>query len=344
MAVTTNHALTGHRYYYVPTLKTKVGEATALYRLDPTMKRRTFPIFRITPSLASSFPANLVTAWTGCPAALDGTDETHIAGTPATFSALFHLLGRGSIPIIPVINLDAMPLYLGSVAAVMNSYAPGLVLRVPVTGLSVAQGWLASQGWTPANTDLLIDCGHLADVNLQFAEAGVRTMLAAASATLHIWRSVTLTASAAPKDASSLSYGPNLIPRKDWMLWQAINIPFPMLNFGDYGVSHRDLSEPPGPAMALATVTARYTLDQDWLIRKGRRTTGHSGIPMSVQYLDHARNLSVHPGFGGVPGCWGDGEISAIAVSVPKRTAGSRTTWASYTISRHISKACSQLP
>jgi hypothetical protein len=109
-------------------------------------------------------------------------------------------------------------------------------------------------------------------------------------------------------------------------------------------MAHRDLSEPPGFAMANATVTVRYATDADWLIRKGVSTRGANGQPMATQYHAHSQQLVAHPLFGGVPGCWGDGQISQIASTAGAGRSGNRGTWVALGLNRHLSVVAAHLP
>lgn len=342
MGVTSNLAATGRQFQYVPTLRTKAGEVVALRNLQPLAKQRTVPIFQLAPRLSTRFAADIANAWSLLPIALDGTIETANTGTAAGFNSLFSALGNSGSPIIPVVDIGAAQPYLGAVAAAVNKYAPGLILRAPLHSVQHAASWLTTLSWSTTDADLLIDCGHIADIDPQLILQIVTNVFG--TVPLVGWRSITLTASAAPKDASALATGPNMIPRRDWQLWQAVATQFPGLNYGDYGIAHRDLTEPPGYAMANATVSVRYTLDADWLIRKGRSTRGVRGLPMTAQYHSHAQAIVRHPGFGQVPGCWADAEISRIASRGGAGAAGGRQTWIQIGVNRHISLVCHRLP
>jgi hypothetical protein len=154
---------------------------------------------------------------------------------------------------------------------------------------------------------------------------------------------VTLASAAAPKDNSSLIHGPNRVLREDWRLWSATYQMSPVqLDYGDYCTGHPDLTEPPGVAMANATVSARYTLDNEWLIIKGRSTSGQYGMPMGVQYTSHAGVIANDPRFGGLQSCWADGRVQLAASGAPG--VGSRQKWSEIAANRHISLVADRLP
>ena len=157
------------------------------------------------------------------------------------------------------------------------------------------------------------------------------------------WRSVTLCASAAPRDYSTLPHGRTNVPRRDWNLWQAIapHLPF-QVDYADTGTLHPNLVEPPGVAMAMATVSARYTTDDFWIVLKGTPQGGRTGQPMAVQYRAHATTFSHDPQFDALPICWADDQIRTIAGGALR--AGNRTTWAAIGLNRHISLVSNRLP
>jgi len=141
-----------------------------------------------------------------------------------------------------------------------------------------------------------------------------------------------------------------LVPRLDWRLWQNVSpLVSGPLDYADYGTSNPDMADVPPYVMGNATVSVKYTLDNDWLMVKGRPTSGRTGLPMAGQYFSHATTLHGTAGFGGVPGCWADTRITQIALRMPAlggraRTSGSRTSWVEISMNRHLSLVCDRLP
>ena len=344
MGVTTSLGQTGRIFQYVPSLKAKSGEIQALRNLDASLKPRVFPLFQIMSGISASFAGDLATAWTGLPIALDGAFRSANDGSAVAFSNLFQAIGATGIPVLPVLDVGTTGTYHAAVGAVLNQYAPGLILRTTLQNIPNAAQWLAQQGGTAADTDLLIDIGHVADLDPALIAPVVLAALQPNVGQLGVWRSITLVSSSAPKDISALVPGPNLVPRRCWQLWWAVAQTIPHLHFGDHGISHRDLIEPPGVAMANATVSPRYTLPTEWLIRRGLTTQGVRGQRMGVQYHSHAQALAVHPSFGQVPGCWADGRIQQIAAQAGVGSSGNRETWVGIAVNRHASVVCHHLP
>jgi hypothetical protein len=191
--------------------------------------------------------------------------------------------------------------------------------------------------------DLVVDLKHIGSVDVASFGGYVASVIAQNASRLATFRSVTLAAAAAPKDRGALSRGVNRVPRKDWLLWNAVRPHVPIqVDYGDYLTGHPDLTEPPGAAMAKATVSARYTLDTDWLIIKGWSTGGQHGLPMRQQYRSHATLIANDPGFLGVPGVWADAQINQ-ASSGAQGTA-SRGKWSGFAANRHLSWVADRLP
>lgn len=347
MGVTTNLGQAGSVYQYVPSLKAKSGEIEALNQLNPALKPRVFPIFQMMSTVASTFATKVAAALPGLPVGLDGAARSASVGSALDFGNLLQSLGAAGAPVLPVLDVGTTGPYHTMVGANLNRYAPGLVLRTTLANLPNAATWLAQQGGpiTTGDTDLLIDVGHIAD----FDPAQFATFVAATMQRLQMqqagWRSLTLVSSSAPIDVGGLVPGPNLVPRRCWQLWQGVSPIIPGLHFGDHGVLHRSLNEVPPEAMGSATVSPRYTLPAEWIIRKGVQTRGAAGQDMGAQYLGHAQALIAHPNFGQVPGCWADARIQQIAALVGTTVgAGNRNKWVEYSCNRHLSVVCDQLP
>lgn len=332
------------KYRYVPFLRTKSGEVGALQHLTVAARARIFPVFHLVQAPPANFLGGLLQAVPGMPLALDGLYNLATNGTPAAFVSMFNGLGQGGMPVIPSVECDAPATYMTALRPLVGRYAPGLVVKATLAQLATVQNWVVAQSWQPSLVDLCIVAGHAADFAPPLFQSLVLNTLTTAFPSPAAWRSVTLAASAAPRDYSSLPTGRTLVPRLDWLLWSTIvpRLPQPLLHYGDYGVSHPDLTEPPGVAMVRATVSVRYAISADWIFLKGVATSGPTGRQMGAQYAAHARTLVNDQQFGGVPGCWADQRIQQIAAG--SSTPGNRATWVTLNVNRHLSLVAHQLP
>lgn len=329
------------RHRYLAMLKTKAGEITALSNLPDPVRDRIMPVFHIGEEVKPSFAPSLVAIWAGRLVALDGSFNFSSSGSTSTFMALLIAMRSAGTPAIPCWNMADPPSYQTMARAMVDMN--GAAVKVSMGSVGAVHGWLQSQNLSPAEVDLIVDMKHIGGTDVGTFSGYARMTLSQNAQLLGQFRSVTLAAAAAPKDHGSLALGANRIPRLDWQLWSAVhqNVGF-TLDYGDYLTGHPDLTEPPGAAMAKATVSARYTLDSCWLIIKGRSTGGPYGIPMGQQYQAHAGIIANDPGFvTGSPG-WADSQISQAAAGA--KGMGSRAKWSGYAANRHISLVVDRLP
>ncbi len=329
-------------FTYRPMLKTKAGEVVALGQLSSNHKNRIFPIFQVGENPPPTFAQRMATNWQGRNAALDGLYNYNFTGLTIAFDSVFNALVAAGIPVIPSIDIASPAAYLQSASQKVGMAAPGLVVRTNLASLQGALAFVGANGWHPATVDLLIEVGHIAEFNpatlATYISGAINAQIGAG-----IWRSVTLSSSSAPKDFGGLPAGINIVPRQEWILWNAINHPAGQpIDYSDFGVSHLDLAEPPGFAMARATVSVRYTALNHWVMIKGRATTGPNGIAMGAQYSSHAQALVARPEFNGIHPCWADTRISAIAAGTS--TPGGRSQWVEINTNRHLAVIAENLP
>lgn len=325
---------------YCPMLKTRKGEATALENLTAATKQSIMPVLHATTSIAASFIPDMARAWGNGRIAVDGTFAFNTNNSVSNFNTVLRGLRGANMDAIPSIAVSADQRLVQAAASQINN--SGVVIRSQVDELPQVAAFVASLGTNPANVDLFVVVGHIVGMPINALASLIANSLNQHVGAQHPYRSITLAAAAAPKDHGDLPRGRNVVPRHDLALFRNVEnqVQFD-LDYADYAIGHPDLTEPPGYAMARATVSARYADQNNWIIIKGRSTGGQSGIPMSTQYSNHASAFVAEPTFGQVPGCWADQEIQQIAVGV--RNSGNRTTWAGFGINRHIEVTVDQL-
>ncbi|MBR1270464.1 hypothetical protein JQ629_23600 [Bradyrhizobium sp. AUGA SZCCT0222] len=329
-------------FTYRPMLKTKAGEATALLNLAPGEKNRIAPVFHVAETPPATFAARMAAAWSGRTCFLDGSFNFNGSGTSTDFDNTFLALGASGIPVLPVIEIGAAHPYNLASFAHLNRFGPGLMLKCTPGNLPSASGFAQQMNVPQNQIDLLIDGGHISEYE-PVSFAGYVSHILQTNLPGSQWRSVTLGSSSAPKDFGQLALGTTVVPRIDWLMWSNIvQPPAKPVDFADFGISHRDLTEPPGIAMAAATVSVRYTIANNWVMIKGRRTTGATGVPMGHQYRAHAQTLRARPDFGGLPICWADQRITSIATTTG--SAGGRAQWVEINANRHFTFIANTLP
>lgn len=329
-------------FRYIPHLRSKAGEVTALQKLGPVAASRMLPLVHIVTKPPAAFAKAMAGAWAGKPMALDGGYNYDVKNSIADFSAMYKTLGDGGVGVFPSLSVGAPAKYVASIQPHVGKYAAGLLVKTSLNDLGSAAGWVQAQSWKTSDVDLVLDLKHIGGYGPGML-APVVTQQLAKNVAKGQWRSVTLASAAAPKDFTNLAAGRNDVARLDWQLWSAVRgtVPF-ALDYGDYGVGHPDLDEPPGVAMVSATVSVRYTTKDNWIAIKGKPQSGKKGQPMHPQYLGHAKLLTKDVQFGGVNPCWGDDSINQI--SNGKLSPGSRAKWVEYSVNRHLSLVARDLP
>jgi len=329
-------------YRYVPLFRSKSGEAAALFHLNVAAKDRIFPIFNLTKSVSGSFASEVGKAWAGRHLGLSGQFNYKENGSGADFQRVFAELTSAGVNVVPTIAFGAPAEYAEIVWAITRSAGTGLAVKVRTGDLQQVAAWLAANGQQPQDVDLVLTVGHIPDIGEGVVDDAVLHTLQQLRLPLP-WRSITLAASAAPKDMSSMKLGHNAVPRLDWLLWQKLHpqVDF-QLDYGDCGISHPGMKDAPGFAMAAATVSVRYTTDSEWIVLKGRPIKGTTRVDMPKQYKQHAATLVAAPQFGGVANCWGDGRIPQIASGAI--SAGNRRSWVELGANRHLSLVADRLP
>lgn len=326
---------------YIPMLKTKAGEITSLDKLQAATKSRIYPVLHLTQTLTTSYAQQLAAAWTNRPLAVDGNFSFNENGAVSDFENLINVLRSRNVDVRPSVSIGSDPILITAALAQTNS--SGIVLKANLDEINRAAPFCISNQIATNSTDLILDMGHVAGMPIPLLAPIVAAQLNQAVGNHNPFRSITLAAAAAPKDFGELPRGRSVVPRLDWQLWEAVSKSVTLdLNYGDYCTGHPDLTEPPGVAMARATVSARYSDRSSWIVIKGHPTTGQSGLPMDQQYRAHAGTLLQEPTFANLPGCWGDQQIVEIVNN--QRRPGNRRTWTEIAVNRHIEVVAAQLP
>jgi hypothetical protein len=321
---------------YLPMMRSKAGDAIALSHLAAGSRDRVLPVIHLTHLPATTFASAISSAWTGRPMALDGKFQCDMTGGTQVFNQMFDQIGRARVAVMPSIEYNSTAPYLAAVQKVRNRYAPGVLVQARPSQLHDVLDWCSAQSWTPAEVDLVI---NLADIGGY--DAAMLTSIVSRAIVQHIpnpspWRSITLCASAAPRDDSGLLPGYNLVPRLEWRIWRESVTGIPqLLDYADFLTAHPDLADPPRYAVTKTIVSARYTIENDWIVLKGNPITGETAHQMTIQYRNHAKTLVANPDFGGLYECWADDKIRKIADGAPG--GGSRSVWTAIVASRHLS-------
>jgi hypothetical protein len=229
---------------YVPSLRWRMGEYQALFRLSDEAKARVVP-FVVIPEIefdfdewapkktvqdhVDPFPTRFKQKWDMRPAWIDVHPKIHT-----------QLMHDGKLPIahvfdelrvvgnnaVPVTSLDCTPAINAAVTAIVKADARGLGVRARIEHImkpgckAAIDGLMKNSGVSPAETDLIVD---LSAPNYEpyadFADGLITAMNTFGD--LSVFRSYIVMGSAYPQTVGLDKPGGDL-PRHDWLFYQTL--------------------------------------------------------------------------------------------------------------------------
>ena len=123
------------KFRYVPVLRSKAGEATALENLGAADKQRMLPLMHVSGTPAAGFAKKVSAAWASMPMALDGLFHLGATGQTVEIGRIFHELGKGGVAASIVVDLGTIV----QIAAGLIGPQVGLVQACP-PGFADEQG------------------------------------------------------------------------------------------------------------------------------------------------------------------------------------------------------------
>lgn len=354
--------------HYVPILKGKRGEYTALEALFPGDRAALTPVIEVPPvdwNWDDDIPRKTEVAHlqstcdslerylgTSRPVFIDlGLSELNdvVEGDVAgrhPFACLFDLGRAKGLNILPVVPLDADAPTVAAVAGIAAQDGCGAMIRVPKAlvfdrGVTARLTAMASTlGLPVSQLDLLLDLEAVSPGDVP--AYGMSLPLAFGYLpTLSSWRTFTLAGCAFPPNLSSFVSGSvGLAPRVEWQLWKAVRAALPVNarcpTFSDYAVSFTEL--PDGDPRVLATTqNIRYTGDDEWLIFKGLNFKKKGG----ANFVRLCQQLMGRPEFMG-PG-FSEGDRYIVGCATGSETPGNPETWRRVGTNHHLTFVVRQL-
>lgn len=344
-------------HHYVPLLKGKAGEFTALHSVTAYDLRDLTPFIDVPMVPQAATPerhyaaqyAHLREHWGDRgrvfvdsrlgQAGIRTADGSH----PAL--ELFQRAAGAGIAVVPVSGLRRERAYQESVRAGAAMLGQGACLRLEDADLtppllSEIARWLGVAGLEPERVDLVLDLREV-------AAGAERSMAAAARMTigtlpfLDRWRTFTLASGAFPAQLGSMPrLVPALLPRVDWNLWRDVITELPAgvrrPSFGDYAISHPDVAEF-DPRTVNVPIALRYTTPAHFLVMKAGSFKKEGGKP----FRELCARLVGMPEFSG--GFFSPGD-RYIAESAQMLTPGGNPQkWREVGTSHHLTMVVMQL-
>ncbi len=288
--------------HYVPILKVKRGEKTALSHIAPTFRSSITPLLEIVERRAEKpIEKHLETAFrdlaqslVGYPRCFLDVREIESDGSEAA-TAVFGRAVTSGIAFTPVTGVsrtvDVMP--------ALGQQAHGLALRLTRSELETrdiagaVHAFLEQHELRAEKVDLIIDLGAVEQLITAGIEALTDTFMA--NVPHHDkWRTFTVAACAFPRSLGGVNRNSHrLVERADWVVWKEHlhsrrsrlqRLP----SFGDCAIQHPQGVEGFDPVTMQVSASVRYTTGTDWLLVKGESTRA---IAPSIQFPDLARRL-----------------------------------------------------
>jgi hypothetical protein len=282
--------------FYLPILKSKLGEFTALTNLDDALKERIAPLFEVTPlewdqterkvprtlqDHLDSFCKKLIRKWPTNNCFID-TSLLNWKETDNTdkIKYVFDKLAEKKIIPTPVASLSASAQFILALLKSVKKYEiKEIGVRVnpkDVTAIDFQEKLVAvleSFGFTPPQCHLIFD---LADANFleveNIADAIVGILESFPFA--EQWKSFTVAGTAFPA-SNLIKEGKSEYARNEWKFYSTLRSKLNessfkrSINYGDYSIVNPGYFEF-NPKIMKASANIRYTHHDKWIVVKGK--------------------------------------------------------------------------
>jgi hypothetical protein len=333
---------------YMPVLKGRQGEFSAVAQLASAAVRRVLPIFEVPPSgqgpikdaynfavrVRDSLPADLSIA-VDVRYLSDPTD-----GPRRPLRDVADDLAAFDIPMLPVAHLDDHKGRMRDVAYAAEVHSGNAVLRLgddtsdpDDIDAEERLGRLDNlAGLATEQCHLVLDVFELrSERDVSRVEPVVRKCVSWAQR--YTWRSITVAGGAMPESISNLPTGvPTPVRRLDMSLWRRLQELG--LGYADYGIAHPRMTGQGWPPMP----SLRYTNDEVWWIY--RWPQDKLAAPAMFD-LCKALVAADHWTAKGPDFSWGDQQIAARAAR--NGGPGNATNWRAWATSHHIAHVLDQM-
>lgn len=338
---------------YVPILKGKDGEFTALNKLASDIKDGIIPIIDLVPNNSKKIENHAQSIlryfkkWDKHRLIyIDGymlNDSVLLPDNSHPVENIFRNLiadGFNVMPVLSNVNSIDFNLLLKNIAISINK---GIAIRIFVKPSqdinSEIEAILNILQFDPSQIDLIIDLRSLIEAEI-IEKLNHSLNILDNLKYLNNWRSLILSGGNFPIDLSELAPDQvHSIPRKQWQIWQSIATKKPdrIPNFSDYAISHPSISEILTEQIN-ASASIRYTHEENFYVYRGRGTRQY-GYSQFYDISETLINNNNH--FYGVNHCEGDKFIDKCAVE--KKKKGNLTTWRWVGTVHHLTVVVNQL-
>ena len=290
-------------------LKSKAGECWALSRLHRDSKAKIRPLVELHPHATRNVGDHLERLCEHLQAAWGENRWFYVdsiwlhgnSGSPAIIGAVFENSEACNLNAVPVVRTSYDDASLEQLHAVITENDRGYLIRVNPETLNSPQlinNVIEAMEVPRKRVDFLLDYRQR---SMALAEDVPKIP------NRHDWRSLIAASGVFPSSLVSLPLRRwQLIPRQDWLSWQAgieSDIEKTPI-YSDYAM--RSTGPPPG--FGVPSVNLRYTLETGWLVQIGGRHADGAAPEMHGM----CRDLVSRPDYSGSPFSMGDEEINRV--------------------------------
>ncbi len=347
--------------HYVPILKGKMGELSALKVLGETNKASLTPLIEIPPiplkilkdktrvrktldEHLDGFVLDIFRSWANQdrPLFLDTVwiqDDSIMSGGNHFLRYIFNDAHQIGLKLIPVTSFDHRNEFQVEVSKIISNDKNGVCLRLDYNALlredfiNQLDLLLSIFKIKASDIDLILDFRNVLDDQRTIIIKIVESVLSSLPY-VNEWRTLTFACTSFPIDLSNISRNTvTLISRAEWKIWCELarnkNKLKRLPTFGDYGIAHPEIIDY-DPLLMQTSASIRYTTDEEWLILKGASTKRYT----FSQFINLSKLLIKRTEYCGSSFSWGDNYINDCANK--KVTTGNLTTWRKVGTNHHL--------
>jgi len=349
---------------YVPILKGKEGEFSALETLNADVRRLVLPLIEVPPvpyDYANDRPAKsledhvsgiaqrLMRCWKDDPIYVELPwlgEEQYLSDGTLAVTAVLGDCRAAQLQAIPVITRESTSDLRSAAGRHASTCKSGVCIRLTVDDFgeevdidSEITAILEAVSLKPRHIDILLD---LKEIGTEGKELLVTRYMLNTLPDVDQWRRVTIAGASFPEDLSDVrADATEKLPRSEWDLWRAIKskpqkLPRKDLLFGDYAISH-PIPKELDPRIMRMSASIRYSTQTSWLVLKGRNVREYG----FEQYFELSSLLVQRPEFAGADFSWGDAYIQKCARH--ESGPGNATTWRKVGTNHHLTLVARQL-
>jgi hypothetical protein len=353
--------------FYIPVLKSKEGEFTALANLDQFTRKHIYPLFDVTPlefdNQTGKKPKTLeehiynfchkkfLKKWLNADCFIDTFQLNGMQVHEMSCLEYIYLQLNGVLIRMhpaPVVRLKSDDASIECIRKVMTTYKINdLGLRVKIEDITAA-GFnnnvatvLEKLNFVASDTHLILD---LADSDFSQIEDFSDAIIAILDGFpfLSEWKSFTICSGAFPQ-TSYLRKGVNQVARNDWKFFKEVKRKLSAetygrpVNYGDYGIVSPGYFEF-DPLRMSRSANIRYTLNDIWFVVKGSALKKSTDF---AQYIEQATKITTADFYYGEAFSKGDLHLKNCSLKLIK--PGTPTVWNWAGNNHHFTKVVSDL-